>query len=76
MCCVYPRCVSYSSKMNDAGGSDDDKANDDGGNSNIESIPAQPPRSLVVTLIIAVPGLRIRNHCYSSINLRIILLKL
>lgn len=41
--------------MNDAGGNDDDKANDDGGNSNKESVPAQPPRPVVVTLIIAVP---------------------
>lgn len=47
--------MSYSGKMNDAGDSDDEKANDDGGNSNIESVPAQPPRPIIVTTIITVP---------------------
>lgn len=57
-----PTCVPYSGKMNDDGDSDDEKADDDGGNSNIESVPAQPPRAIIVTVVIAVPRLRIRNH--------------
>lgn len=58
------RCESYSVKMNNARYSDDGKPNDDGGNSNIESVPAQPPRPIIVSMIIAVPRLRIRSHCY------------
>lgn len=50
--------------MNNAGDGDDEQANDDGGNSNIESIPAQPPGPIIVSMIIAVSGLRIRNYCY------------
>lgn len=60
-----PRCVSYSGEMNNARDSDDEKPDDDGGNSNIESVPAQPPRPIIVTVIIAVPRLRIRSHRYT-----------
>lgn len=54
--------VSYSGKMNNAGDDDDEKPNDDGSNSNIESVPAQPPRPIVVTIIIAFPRLRKESH--------------
>ena len=60
--------MSYSGEMNDAGDGDDEKADDEGGNSDIESAPAQPPRPVIVTLIIAVPRLRIRNNFYNKYN--------
>lgn len=43
--------------MHDADDGEDEKANDDGGNSNIEGVPAEPPGAIVVTTIIAVPRL-------------------
>lgn len=56
--------MSYSGEMNDAGDNNDEKADDDGGNSDIESVPAQPPRPIIVTLIIAVPRLRKINNFF------------
>lgn len=41
--------------MNDAGDGDEEKANDDGGDGNVESVPAQPPRPVIVAVIITVP---------------------
>lgn len=56
--------------MNNAGDGDDEKADDDGGDSNVESVPAQPPGPIVVTIIITFSRLRIRNHFYmqNSVN--------
>lgn len=51
--------------MNDAGDSDDDKADNDGGNSDIESVPAQAPRPIIVTLIIAVPRHYREDQCHN-----------
>lgn len=49
----------YCGKMNDAQDGNDEQADDDGGNRNIESVPAQPPGPIIVSVIIAVSGLRI-----------------
>lgn len=64
-----PRSVSYSGEMNDAGDSDDEEADDDGGNSYIESVPAQPPRPIIVSISIAVPRLRIKKKSLLHIKL-------
>lgn len=61
----------YCGKMNNAGDGDDEQANDDGGNSNAESVPAQPPGPIIVSVIIAVSGLRIRKYYYMSNSLRL-----
>lgn len=53
--------MSYGGEMNDAGDGDDEKADDDGGDCDIEGVLAQPPRSIKVTLIVAVPGLEGRK---------------
>lgn len=53
--------MSYSGKMNNAGDGDDEEPNDDGSNSNIEGVPAQPPRPIVVSVIIAFSRLRKRK---------------
>lgn len=45
----------HSGKMDDAGDGDDEEADDDGGDGDIESVPAQTPRAVVVPAIIAVP---------------------
>lgn len=42
--------------MNDAGDGDDKKTNNDGSNSDVKRILAQPSGPIVVTMIIAVPG--------------------
>lgn len=48
--------------MHNAGGGDDEEADDDGDNSDVASVPAQPPGAIVVTIIIAVPRLRTGNR--------------
>lgn len=57
------RSLSYCGEMNNAGDGDDQKANDDGSNSNIESVPAQSPGAFIVAAVVTVSRLRKRNHC-------------
>lgn len=54
---VYCLGGSYSCKMNGAGDGDDEEADDDGGHRDVESVPAEPLRPVVVSKIIVVPRL-------------------
>lgn len=47
--------------MNGAGDGDDEEADDDGGNGDIASVPAQPHGAVVVTAVVAVSRLRARR---------------
>lgn len=51
----------YCGEMNNAGDGNDEKADDDGGDSNVERVPAQPPGPVVVPLVITLSGLRARK---------------
>lgn len=47
--------------MNNTGDGDDEEADDEGSNRDVESIPSQSPRTIIVTMIITVSRLGKKN---------------